>query len=299
MNLQPGSERIFSDGDTDPLDGVVRWAPAKSLWLGTMTAIAIAAAPFCFSWSALALFLVTSAITLCFGHSVGMHRRLIHSSFDCPLWLEHLCVYLGTLVGMAGPYGMVRLHDFRDWAQRQPRCHDYSRHNAGFWQDAWWQLNCELVLDASPDIRIEPRIAEDRFYQFLERTWMLQHIPWALLCFACGGWGFVFWGVCARVSTGVFGHWLIGYLAHNHGELKHEVRGAAVQGRNVRLTSLLTMGECWHNNHHAHPVSARHGLAWYELDINYYGIWAMEKLGLAKKVQIAKFDHANPKPAGA
>jgi len=135
MKLQPGSERIFADDNTDPLDGNVQWAPTKSLWLVTMTAISIVLGPICFSWSALILFIATSAITLCFGHSVGMHRRLIHSSFDCPLWLEHACVYLGTLVGMAGPYGMVRLHDFRDWAQRQSQCHDYSCHRSGFWRD--------------------------------------------------------------------------------------------------------------------------------------------------------------------
>jgi stearoyl-CoA desaturase (delta-9 desaturase) len=46
-------------------------------------------------------------------------------------------------------------------------------------------------------------------------------------------------------------------------------------------------------------VSARHGLAWYEFDVNYYGIWVMEKLGLAERVQIAKFDPKNPRPAGA
>ncbi|WLA51585.1 hypothetical protein QIH80_16475 [Bradyrhizobium elkanii] len=103
MKPQPGSERIFVDAGTDPLDGRVRWAPAKSLWLGGMTAVAIVLGPLLFTWSAFALFIVTSAITLCFGHSVGMHRRLIHASFDCPLWLERLCVYLGTLVGMAGP----------------------------------------------------------------------------------------------------------------------------------------------------------------------------------------------------
>ena len=116
MKLQPGSERIFADDDADPVVGSVHWAPVKSLWIGTMTVLAIALGPAFFSWDALILFVATSAITLCFGHSVGMHRRLIHASFECPLWLERFCVYLGTLVGMAGPYGVIRLHDFRDWA---------------------------------------------------------------------------------------------------------------------------------------------------------------------------------------
>ncbi len=42
---------------------------------------------------------------------------------------------------------------------------------------------------------------------------------------------------------------------------------------------MLTWGEGWHNNHHAHPVSARHGLKWYEIDFNWYGIWVLKKLG--------------------
>ena len=50
----------------------------------------------------------------------------------------------------------------------------------------------------------------------------------------------------------------------------------------------MSFGEGWHNNHHAHPTSARHGLAWYEVDFNWYGIWALQKLGLAKDVYRTK-----------
>src|SRR5580704_12523565 len=150
MKLAPGSHRMFADESTNPLEGHVRWAPAKSLWIGSMTLAAIVLAPLTFSWHALLLFVVTSGVTLCFGHSVGMHRRLIHSSFDCPPWLEHFCVYLGPLVGMAGPIGMIRRHDIRDWAQRQSACHDYYCHRAGFRRDAWWQLHCRLVLARPP-----------------------------------------------------------------------------------------------------------------------------------------------------
>ena len=109
---------------------------------------------------------------------------------------------------------------------------------------------------------------------------MAQHLPWALLFYAWGGWGFVFWGVCARVTTGVFGHWIIGYFAHNHGGMHHVVDGAAVQGRNVRWTSLLTMGECWHNNHHAFPGSARLGLHPGEWDPGWWALLALRRVGL-------------------
>ncbi|MEP6504625.1 MAG: chitinase [Betaproteobacteria bacterium] len=126
--------------------------------------------------------------------------------------MEYLLVYLGVLVGLSGPLGLLRQHELRDYAQRLPDCHPYLRHGAGFWRDAWWQLHCSLQLVHPPHIAIEPRIAHDRFYRFLEATWMLQQLPWALLFFAWGGWGLVCWGVCARVSAGVLGHWLIGYL---------------------------------------------------------------------------------------
>jgi stearoyl-CoA desaturase (delta-9 desaturase) len=52
------------------------------------------------------------------------------------------------------------------------------------------------------------------------------------------------------------------------------------------VVALMTFGEGWHNNHHAHPTSARHGLKWYEVDLNWYGIWALKMLGLAKQIKV-------------
>jgi len=84
----------------------------------------------------------------------------------------------------------------------------------------------------------------------------------------------------------VFGHWLIGYFAHNHGQMHRVVRGAAVQGRNVRWTSLLTMGECWHNNHHAFPGSARLGLEDREWDPGWWALLAMRRAGLVWSLRL-------------
>lgn len=285
MKRVPGTERMFADDSTNPAVGTVRWAPAKSLWLGTMTVAAVVLGPLFFSWDAFALFFVASGITLCFGHSVGMHRRLIHASFECPLWLEHVCVYLGTLVGMAGPIGMIRLHDHRDWAQRQPACHDYSRHNAGFWRDAWWQLHCKLALAHPPEFRLEPRLADDRFYTFVERTWQWQQLPWAVLFYAVGGMPWLVWGICVRVAVSVTGHWLVGHYAHRKGGQTWIVEGAAAQGYNVKFAGLISMGECWHNNHHAYPRSAKMGLLPGQLDLGWWLIKAFEACGLAWDVK--------------
>jgi sn-2 palmitoyl-lipid 9-desaturase len=277
------AHRVRAPHPDSVLRGCVRWSPAKSLWISGMATGAVVGGAATASGRAILLFAVSTAIVLLFGHSLGSHRKLIHDSYACPRWLEYLFVYLGVLVGLAGPLGLLRQHELRDYAQRLPDCHDYLRHGRGPWRDAWWQLHCELVLD---DGRIEDRIARDRFYAWLDATWPWQQLPWALLFHAWGGWGFVFWGVCARVTAGVVGHWLIGYLAHNRGELVHEVRGAAVQGRNVRWTSLLTMGEGWHNNHHAWPGSARLGHAPGEWDPGWWVLVVLRRVGLAWSVRL-------------
>jgi fatty-acid desaturase len=280
------SHRIQADDLSSICEGDVHWAPAQSIWLSLMAAGAIfGGAPF-FSWAAFALFLATTAWVLLIGHSLGSHRKLIHDSFQCPRWLERIMIYSGVLLGLAGPLGLMREHELRDYAQRLPMCHPFLRHGRGFWVDCWWQLHCKLRLRNPPALHIEPGLAHDAFLVFVQRTWMAQQLPWAILFFVWGGWGFVFWGVCARVTAGVVGHWLIGYLAHNHGGMHFEIRGAAVQGHNVRLTSLLTMGECWHNNHHAYPGSARLGLFEGEWDPGWWTLQLLKRAGLVWKLRL-------------
>jgi len=295
MELVPGPERIVAAGPCDPVGGIVRWAPAKSIWLGGMTAAALLLGPAFFSWDAFLLFLGTSAVTLCAGHSVGMHRRLIHGSFQCPLWLEYGCVYLGVLVGMAGPIGMIRLHDMRDWAQRQPECHGYFGHRAGLWRDYWHQCHCTLILDQPPGFRLEPRLASDRIYAFMERSWMAQQAPWAILFFALGGMPWLVWGICVRVAVCVTGHWLIGHFAHREGGTSWIVEGASVQGFDVRLAGLISMGESWHNNHHAFPGSAKLGLERGQVDLGWVLLRAFERLRLAWNIVLP--EHLPPRPA--
>ncbi len=279
--LVAGSHRIVAPPGTEPHTGRVRWQPIKSIWIGAMSLCALALGPLFFTWGAFAAFLGLCAITLCGGHSVGMHRRLIHNSFECPLWLEYFLVYLGVLVGMAGPIGMMRQHDLRDWAQRQSACHDYLCHRRGFWRDAFWQLHCELKLEHPPNFALEPRIANDHVYDWMERTWMLQQVPLALLLLVLGGWPWVVWGIAARVSVCVTGHWLIGHFAHREGPQTWIVDGACVQGFDVPIAALLSMGESWHNNHHAYPGSARLGLLPDQPDPGWRLIRALEFFGLA------------------
>ncbi len=290
--------RIHAQHPAQAIHGVVRWSPIKSLWWFSMLGIVLAFGWHTLSWASAGIFAGTCAITLCLGHSLGMHRRFIHNSYQCPLWLEYFFVWLGTLVGMAGPLSMMRTHDTRDWAQRQPLCHDYFAHRRNFWHDGWWQIHCELVLDRPPTFQPEPRVVQSRFYAFLEATWMVQQLIPAALLWLWGGWAFVVWGVSARVAVCVTGHWLIGHFAHLHGGQHWHVGDAGVQGYNVHLhgllkpiTAWLTMGECWHNNHHAFPGSAQLGLHADELDP---GWWVLRGLRSMRLVHHIRQPHQLP-----
>jgi fatty-acid desaturase len=274
------SPRMFEDRKTDSLSGSVHWSPVKSLWISTMTLAALIGGPLAFTWGAFALFIVTTATTVCLGHSLGMHRRLVHRSYECPLWLERLFVYLGTVVGLAGPFGIIRQHDIRDWAQRKPACHPFLAHRNPIWKDGFWQLHCELRLDHPPELEVEPKVANDQFYIVLERFWMAQQLPWALLFYWLGGWPWVIWGIAARVAISVTGHWLVGYFAHNSGPRNWHVEGAGVQGYNVPSAGWITFGEAWHNNHHAYPASARLGLKDGEIDPGWWVLLALRSIGL-------------------
>ncbi|MES2289011.1 MAG: acyl-CoA desaturase [Pseudomonadota bacterium] len=278
-----GVNYLVADSGGDPVDGrvVVDWRNA--MWNGGMLAIIAIGGPLTFSASVFALFITATGIGLLLGHSIGYHRKLIHGSFACPLWLERLLVWFGAYVGMAGPFGIIRTHDLRDWAQRQPDCHPYLAHRASPLRDAWWQIYCRLELRQPPAFDLG-RVGEDRFYRWLDATWRWHQLPIALLFYAVGGWGWVIWGVAARVAVANHGHWLVGHLAHRRGPQSWIVDGAGVQAHNVPWAAIPTMGEAWHNNHHAYPGSARIGLYPGQADWGYAVIRGLERLGLAWNV---------------
>jgi fatty-acid desaturase len=199
------------------LDGQVVWAPVKSIWNTTIFVLAIVLAPTHSSWGAFVLFLALSYVTLLLGHSLGMHRRLIHRTYDCPKELERVLVWLGVLVGMAGPFGILRIHDVRDWAQRQELCHDFFAHRRGLWLDAFWQLHCTFRFKSPPRFVIEPEFGGDRWYRFMESTWRLHQLALAAILYALGGLNWVVWGVFVRIAVSVTSHWVVTYFAHNPG----------------------------------------------------------------------------------
>ena len=215
-----------------------------------------------------------------------MHRLLIHRSFSTFRRVEHILVWLGTLVGMAGPFGMIRAHDMRDWHQRQRVCPPHPSHDAGFWKDAYWQLCCEFRLTSPPRFEIEDPVWRDRFYQFVERTWMFQQIPVALCLYAVGDWAWVLWGSSLRIAVSLIGHWLVGHFAHQQKETQTDAAALPVQGYNLPGLGLITFGENWHGNHHAYPNSAKLGLERGQFDPGYILIRTMNSIGLVWGIQL-------------
>ncbi|NNE82432.1 MAG: acyl-CoA desaturase, partial [Alphaproteobacteria bacterium] len=213
---------------------------SKAIWFGGMLGTAVVLGPATFTWDAFVVFLVLTYATLLVGHSVGMHRMMIHRAFECSKWLERSLIYVGVLVGVAGPFGIIQIHDVRDWAQRQAKCHDFFAHKRGFFRDVTWQLGYRFEFDRPPKLNIEPNLSHDPWYIFMERTWRFHQLVIAIPLYAVGGVSWVVWGVCARVAISAIGHWSITYFCHNPGPGKWRVEGAYVQASNLPAMGVAT-----------------------------------------------------------
>jgi sn-1 stearoyl-lipid 9-desaturase len=184
---------------------------------------------------------------------------------------------------MGGPIWTIRLHDMRDWAQRQSDCHWFLRHAKPLLIDGFYYLNFRLKLKNPPGFDPGPAVVDDRFYQFLDRTWMFHQVPIAIALYLLGGW---LWGVCVRVAACTTMHWCISYFAHTRGPQDWIVDDAVIQAHNVPLMAIPTMGESWHSNHHAFPSSARHGLYPGQIDLGWNFVQLLQWLGLAWNVKV-------------
>ena len=145
-------------------------------------------------------------------------------------------------------------------------------------------------------VKIAPDLSKDPFYRWLSGYHWVPLTLVGLGLLAWGGWGMVIWAIFLRVTLGLHATWMINSATHIFGSRRFDIDD---DSRNVWWVALLTFGEGWHNNHHAHPVSARHGLAWYEFDMNWIGISILKMLGLAWDIKVAKIRVAFGKPVSA
>jgi stearoyl-CoA desaturase (delta-9 desaturase) len=135
-----------------------------------------------------------------------------------------------------------------------------------------------------------PDLAKHRFYVWLNNYHWLPIVVLAALLWVLGELPMVLWGVCLRVVIGLHATWMVNSVTHMWGARRFATHD---DSRNNWWVALITFGEGWHNNHHAHPTSARHGLAWYEFDPSWLLIRTLERLGLAKSVYAVTVDGAS------
>jgi len=278
----------IDDTDASADEGKVVMDWSKTVWVGGLLLSTLIFVPFHTSWSSILVFTLLGYFTLLLGHSVGMHRMMIHRTFTCPKPIERVLIYIGVLVGMGGPLSIIKVHDMRDWAQRQSSCHAFFTHERGFVRDLCWQLFYRFEFERPPKITVEDRLAYDKWIQFFEHTWWMHQLVLAFILYICGGLSWVVWGVAIRVPLSIMGHWTITYLCHNPGPQKYLVDGACVQASNLPLAGFLSHGECWHNNHHAFPESARIGLEPGQIDPAWKVIECLAKIGVAHNVGIPR-----------
>jgi len=261
------------------------------------------AALFFYTWQRLTVMAALYVLAINVGIGMCYHRLLTHRGYQVPKWLEHSMAVCATLSLEGGPIFWVATH--RVHHQLSDREGDPHTPREGAWWShlGWIVWGNALHAQTALLERYVPDLSRDRFYLWLSRFHWIPITASGALLFGLGwlggGWhnavGMLLWGGFLRVTLGLHATWLVNSATHLWGSRRFETRD---DSRNNWWVALVTGGEGWHNNHHAHPVSARHGLAWYEIDPNFWGIWLLAKLGLARKIQVAKFDRTNPKPAG-
>jgi fatty-acid desaturase len=210
--------------------------------------------------------------------SARYHRLLTHRSFKCSRAVEYTLAALGTCCLEGKP---------AYWVAQHRQHHQYSDHEGdphsareGF----WWSHMLWLIWIPSNESaeKLQKRYAPDLlrvpYYRFLSRFYLAPSILLAALLYLAGGWPFIVWGMCVRLVFCYHATWLVNSASHRFGYRNFPLPDLST---NCWWVALLAYGEGWHNNHHAFPTSARHGLRIWEIDPAYTFIRLLRVAGLA------------------
>lgn len=240
------------------------------------------AALFMFSWQRLAVALFLYFVSGCLGIGVGYHRLLTHRGLKAPKPLEYFLAICGTLALQGGPIfwvGLHRIHHAKADRQGDP----HSPREGFFWSHMGWIIfGKNLYENKDQRLRYTQDLAVQPFYVWLTQYHYVPQAIVGVILLAFGGWPMVLWGLCLRNTMSWHVTWFVNSATHVWGYRRFVTND---DSRNNWWVALPSFGEGWHNNHHAHAASARHGLTWYEFDINWMVIRTMERLGLATDVR--------------
>jgi stearoyl-CoA desaturase (delta-9 desaturase) len=208
-----------------------------------------------------------------FGITAGYHRYFAHRAFRTSRGFQFALAVIGCASAQKGPLW---------WAAGHRRHHRYSDRPGDMHspRDGLWYSHQAWIFDGRWSETETDRISD--FMRYPELVWLnrLHFVPpllLGLLCLAIGGLSGFVWGFC--ISTTLLWHttYSINSLAHVWGSRRFETSDTS---RNNFWLARLTLGEGWHSFHHRYMASARNGFFWWEIDITWYALLALEKLGL-------------------
>jgi stearoyl-CoA desaturase (Delta-9 desaturase) len=281
---------MHAEGEAPVWEHTTWWAKALLLVIVILPVVALGIAATLFfnnGVSALDLILFGSMyIATTLGIGMGFHRMLTHRGFTGPAWLRFTVLALGSMA-LEGPAVWWSATHLKHHA-RSDRDGDPHSPLDGFWHAhiGWLFRNSEPL----EPVFLRP-FAGDRVAQLVSKTFPL----WAVLGFliptaigfALGGWTGAWtgllWGGLVRVFFNHHVTWSVNSVCHTFGRQPFKTPD---RSRNEWVVGLLALGEGWHNNHHAYPQSAVHGLRWYQFDLSGLIIRGLAKVGLVRKVVI-------------
>ena len=276
------------------MQNIIKSNPGQSgkiQWI-TLSAVAIfhilaVAALFTFSWQNLLAFIILWWVSGSLGIGMAYHRLLTHGGYKTPKWLEYFLTLCGTLALQSGALMWVTTHRIHH-AHTETENDPHSPRSGTYWAHMGWIFRGTAQnQDEATVKRYAPDLLKDKFHVVLSKYYYVPTIVLAVVLFAIGGFSMVLWGIFLRIVWGWHSTWLVNSATHLWGTRRFETHD---DSRNNGLIAAVSFGEGWHNNHHANPRSAKHGMAWYEFDLNWLQISLLEKIGLAKKVYVYNYE---------
>ncbi len=214
------------------------------------------------------------------GISVCFHREITHRSFKSiyPIKIFHLTCAL--IAGQAGPIMWAQVH--RIHHKHSDKENDPHSPIKGFWRSHFGWIFEQGKRKQLKDFQSVPKdLAEDKTLRFFQAV----HFPFFFLLFALlffiGGWKWLLWFGCVRVTLTLNSSWMINSLGHVWGYQNYEGRDFST---NNKFVALLTGGEGFHNNHHRKPNSSNMAHMKGEFDLGFQYIRLLRKLGLITDV---------------
>jgi stearoyl-CoA desaturase (Delta-9 desaturase) len=210
------------------------------------------------------------------GITIGFHRMLTHRSFEAHPAIRFFFLVLGSMALQGPALDWASVH-IKHHAHTDDEDDPHSPLEGFFHAHLGWIVT---GLQAEPHI-YGKWLLKDPVVMFVSRTWFVWVALGGLIPLALGGWTGLLWGFLVRIFLLNHVTWSVNSVCHTFGKRMFETSD---QSMNHWLVGLLAFGEGWHNNHHAFPRAAFHGMRWWQFDLSAYVIRLMERLGLVWNV---------------